>query len=201
MFTSRVLLSILAITLLASCKIKVIVPEEGLVTTESGAHTCRAGQTCEIDVVDLFFDETFIAEPAAGFVFKSWKKQDRGLCGGKREPCRLFTSGFEGNDVLMAFLENDEEFLLEPVFENVPLTAAQRSKYNRSCASCHNGGANGAPRTGVAADWEPRLARGMDALLRSVKNGRNLMPAGGNCSDCSDDDYRALIAFMSTPTE
>jgi cytochrome c5 len=195
----QLFIPILAVILLASCKVKVNVPDGGEVNTESAAFSCGAGEMCEIDVVDLFFDETFVAEPANGFVFKAWKKRHRGLCGGNKKPCRLFTSGFEGNEILMSFLENDEEFFLEPVFESVALSAQLQAKYDRSCATCHGRGTNGAPRTGNAADWEPRLARGMDALLRSVKNGRGLMPRGGNCSNCSDADYRALITYMSTP--
>jgi hypothetical protein len=115
----------LAILMVASCKIRIVVPEGGSVTTSSGAYTCAAGKTCNIDVVDLFFDETFNAVPANGYEFSSWKKRAQGFCGGKSGPCRLYTSGFEGNEALMHFLENDEVFYLQPVFEltNVSMPA------------------------------------------------------------------------------
>ncbi|MAL95048.1 MAG: cytochrome C [Haliea sp.] len=74
-------------------------------------------------------------------------------------------------------------------------------KYNKSCAVCHNAGAAGAPKTGDAAAWAPKLEKGMDALVQSVKGGLNAMPPKGMCFDCTDEDYVALIKYMSTPAE
>lgn len=74
-------------------------------------------------------------------------------------------------------------------------------KYKKSCAVCHNAGAAGAPKTGDAAAWAPKLEKGMDALVQSVKNGLNAMPPKGMCFDCTDEDYVALIKYMSTPAE
>ncbi|MEQ9465403.1 MAG: c-type cytochrome [Haliea sp.] len=74
-------------------------------------------------------------------------------------------------------------------------------KYNKSCAVCHNAGVAGAPKTGDAAAWAPKLEKGMDALVTSVKNGLNAMPPKGMCFDCSDADYVALINYMSSPAE
>jgi cytochrome c5 len=70
-------------------------------------------------------------------------------------------------------------------------------RYSKTCAVCHASGAAGAPKTGVAADWEPRMAKGMDAMVASVSNGMNAMPPKGMCFDCSADDYKALIEYMS----
>jgi len=74
-------------------------------------------------------------------------------------------------------------------------------KYNKSCAVCHTTGAANAPKTGDAAAWEPRLAKGMDALVASVSSGLNAMPPKGMCFDCSDEDYKALIEYMAKPAE
>ena len=74
-------------------------------------------------------------------------------------------------------------------------------KYNKSCAVCHASGAANAPKTGDAAAWEPRLAKGMDVMVQSVANGLNAMPPKGMCFDCSDEDYKALIEFMAKPAE
>jgi cytochrome c5 len=71
-------------------------------------------------------------------------------------------------------------------------------RYSKSCAVCHASGAAGAPKTGVAADWDPRMAKGMDALVASVEKGMNAMPPKGMCFDCSADDYKALIELMAT---
>jgi cytochrome c5 len=73
-----------------------------------------------------------------------------------------------------------------------------KAKYDKACTFCHASGAAGAPKIGDAAAWKPRLATGMDALVKSVKNGKNAMPAKGMCTDCTDADYKALIQYIST---
>jgi cytochrome c5 len=78
---------------------------------------------------------------------------------------------------------------------------ADMAKYNKSCAVCHASGAANAPKTGDAATWEPRIAKGMDVLVQSVNGGLNAMPPKGMCFDCSDDDYKALIEYMAAPAK
>jgi cytochrome c5 len=72
-------------------------------------------------------------------------------------------------------------------------------QYAASCGACHAVGVAGAPATGNADAWAPRLEKGMDALVASVRNGLNAMPPGGLCNSCSDEDYAALITYMATP--
>ena len=84
---------------------------------------------------------------------------------------------------------------------NVASADPNMEKYNKSCAVCHAQGVAGAPMTGNAEAWAPRLEKGMDALLASVKNGLNAMPPMGMCFDCSDEEYVELIKYMSTPAE
>ena len=69
--------------------------------------------------------------------------------------------------------------------------------YNQSCIACHASGAAGAPKKGDAAAWKPRLAKGMDTLLKHTKEGINAMPPKGMCMDCTDEEFKALISFMS----
>ena len=71
-------------------------------------------------------------------------------------------------------------------------------QYAASCGACHAYAVAGAPKTGDEAQWEPKLAKGMGALLSSVKNVLGVMPAGGMCTTCSHDDHKALITYMST---
>ena len=73
------------------------------------------------------------------------------------------------------------------------------TSYNRSCIACHSSGVAGAPRAFNADDWAPRLAKGMPTLLQNTVNGVNAMPAKGLCPTCSEDDFAALIHYMSTP--
>ena len=64
------------------------------------------------------------------------------------------------------------------------------------CQSCHAAGVNGAPKLGDTAAWEPRLAKGIDALVVSVQKGAGNMP-GGMCNGCSEDDIKALISKLT----
>ncbi|MEO1080867.1 MAG: c-type cytochrome [Pseudomonadota bacterium] len=74
-------------------------------------------------------------------------------------------------------------------------------KYNKSCVVCHDQGVAGAPKTGDAAAWAPRLEKGMEGLVASIKNGLNAMPPMGMCMDCSDDEYMELIKYMAAAAE
>ena len=68
--------------------------------------------------------------------------------------------------------------------------------YNTKCMSCHATGAAGAPTTGDAAAWAPRIAAGKDALMANATNGLNAMPPMGLCMDCSSDELMAAIEYM-----
>ncbi len=70
--------------------------------------------------------------------------------------------------------------------------------YQNSCRICHDAGVANAPRRGDAAGWEPRLEKGMDTLVQSVIRGVGAMPPGGMCTNCSADDYKAVISFMAS---
>jgi cytochrome c5 len=71
------------------------------------------------------------------------------------------------------------------------------AKYNQSCMACHAVGVAGAPKAFDAGAWAPRLAVGMDSLVASVTNGKGAMPPKGLCMDCSADQFKQLITFMS----
>jgi hypothetical protein len=100
---------------LPGCKVEIAVPEGGRVETRSGALSCESGNTCLIDVVDVFFDETFVALPKDGYTFIQWQNRYRGFCGGRDDPCNLTTTAFPDTP-LEQFLESEEVFFLEPVF-------------------------------------------------------------------------------------
>jgi len=79
--------------------------------------------------------------------------------------------------------------------------AAGEAIYNKACIACHAAGVAGAPKLGDAAAWEPRIAKGIDALLETAINGLNAMPPRGTCMDCSDDDLRNAIEFMTSKAQ
>nr|WP_225739153.1 c-type cytochrome [Psychrobacter sp. FME13] len=70
--------------------------------------------------------------------------------------------------------------------------------YDNSCAACHDSGALNAIKKGDSAKWQQLIEqKSMPTLINSVKGGMIQMPAGGLCDNCSDDDYRKLIEYMS----
>lgn len=73
------------------------------------------------------------------------------------------------------------------------------AKYDRLCSSCHESGHGGAPHTFNVTEWKPSVAKGMDVMLKNVKEGIGRMPAGGRCANCTDDDYLEIIEYMIKP--
>lgn len=71
-------------------------------------------------------------------------------------------------------------------------------KYERSCQACHAIRGSAAPLTGYTSDWHARLKQGMTSLVAHARDGYQAMPARGYCNDCSDEDFAALIRFMSS---
>lgn len=111
----QVLALLLAISV-SACKVQITVPEGGRVASASGARDCEAGDTCSFEVVDLFFEDTFLGEAGEGFAFAGWQRGNNSLCGGSAKDCFLSTGGFSGNPALLAVLESDETFFLRPLF-------------------------------------------------------------------------------------
>ncbi|HCH1567581.1 cytochrome C [Vibrio parahaemolyticus] len=84
----------------------------------------------------------------------------------------------------------------EPVKEE-PIGPRDGAKvYGTFCIACHASGVNGAPKSGNADDWAPRIAQGKDVLVKHALEGFNAMPAKGTCMDCSDDEIIAAIDHM-----
>lgn len=67
---------------------------------------------------------------------------------------------------------------------------------NQYCNVCHLTGWNGAPLSGDANDWQPRLSTGFDSLFKNAKQGINTMPPMGTCQDCTDAELQAAIRKM-----
>ena len=67
--------------------------------------------------------------------------------------------------------------------------------YTAACVACHGSGAAGAPKMGDAAAWKPRLALGLDGLLKSAIKGKGAMPPKGG-SDASDAELASAIVHM-----
>ncbi|MGE7955978.1 c-type cytochrome [Pseudomonas sp. NPDC089530] len=81
--------------------------------------------------------------------------------------------------------------------QQLPGDPALARIYDSSCKLCHANPASGAPLTGDVPAWQPRIAQGADTLLDHSINGYNGMPPMGLCMQCSEEQFLALIRFMS----
>lgn len=68
--------------------------------------------------------------------------------------------------------------------------------YKSVCGACHDTGAANAPKLGDKGAWAPRLALGLDGLVKSAKAGKNAMPPNGG-SDATEDELKRAIVFMA----
>lgn len=68
--------------------------------------------------------------------------------------------------------------------------------YKAVCTACHAAGAAGAPKSGDAAAWAPRIATGYEALLTSALKGKGAMPAQGG-GEYSDYEIGRAVVFMA----
>jgi antitoxin component YwqK of YwqJK toxin-antitoxin module len=116
MTRTKILVTFLVLLAISGCKLKIIVPEGGYITTLSANHLCQSSEACVIEVNSTDFDETFVAIANAGYFFRKWEKSESSLCGGSVENCRLATRSFRGNKPLMAMLDSDATFKLKPIF-------------------------------------------------------------------------------------
>ncbi|WP_226667145.1 c-type cytochrome [Microbulbifer aggregans] len=92
------------------------------------------------------------------------------------------------------------EVQTEPATEidTVHISPELLETYRQTCGSCHERGVVGAPKTGDAVAWGPRMAQGMDTLVAHVRDGFKAMPPTGLCYSCSDEDFQSLILHMAT---
>ncbi len=75
--------------------------------------------------------------------------------------------------------------------------ARQITLFMNNCVQCHARADTGAPRVGVAEDWQDAVGRGEDAMLVNTVQGIRGMPPLGYCSACSEDDLRVIIRMMT----
>jgi cytochrome c5 len=76
--------------------------------------------------------------------------------------------------------------------------------YNNVCMACHTTGAGGAPKL-IAADWDARIAQGMDTMVKHAIEGftgqNGLMPAKGGRMDLTDEQVKVTVEFMAANLE
>ncbi len=81
-----------------------------------------------------------------------------------------------------------------------PENTIGKAVFGKTCSMCHAAGVAGAPKPGDKADWQPRIAQGMEVLYQHAIEGftgaKGLMPARGGAASISDDDVKAAVNFM-----
>jgi hypothetical protein len=106
--------------LLSGCFIRINPTPGGVVQNQSGNHpNCGVGDACEdIAVVDLTFDETFVAVPDEGYEFVRWISAREHFFGCTTEPSvRLYTADLEGTG-LESYFSEDDVFFISPQFRS-----------------------------------------------------------------------------------
>lgn len=68
--------------------------------------------------------------------------------------------------------------------------------YKAACVACHEAGVANAPKLGDKAAWAPRLALGLNGLLKSAIAGKNAMPPRAG-SDANDTELARAIVYMA----
>lgn len=69
--------------------------------------------------------------------------------------------------------------------------------YTAVCTSCHAAGVLGAPKLDDKAAWAPRVANGLDGLMKNAINGLNSMPARGGDPSITDEELSNAIVYMT----
>ena len=71
--------------------------------------------------------------------------------------------------------------------------------YQNLCSACHANGAGGAPAP-TAAAWAPRIAQGLDVLVKHAIEGyqgqAGIMPARGGNARLTDEQVAASVQYM-----
>lgn len=71
------------------------------------------------------------------------------------------------------------------------------SIYKETCATCHATGIANAPKIDDKAAWEPRMANGIDGLIKTAIAGKGAMPARGGNPAITDEEMKEIILYMT----
>ena len=83
-------------------------------------------------------------------------------------------------------------------------SSAGEKIWQSNCKVCHLQGLGGAPVYGKAAEWKPRIAKGIESLYANAINGfssspeKQMPPKGGNAS-LTDEEVKMAVDYMIQP--
>ena len=80
-------------------------------------------------------------------------------------------------------------------------TTDGKTIFDNLCTSCHTAGINGAPKLGDKAMWAPRIAEGLNTLIKHATDGYtgpdgNHMPARGGNPALTDAQVKAAVTWI-----
>ena len=113
---------------------------------------------------------------------------------------RSTTSGGAGSDAMSekAIAERMRPVGLVAFADSSAAKSLQTGEavYAAACSACHAAGIAGAPRTGDAAAWAPRIKQGFDLLVKHAVEGFKAMPPKGGNSNLDSIEVARAVAFM-----
>jgi len=69
--------------------------------------------------------------------------------------------------------------------------------YAGLCVACHGSGAAGAPKLGDKKAWRPRIAQGLETLIKHATEGYKAMPPKGGGADLDPMEVARAVAWMA----
>ncbi len=79
-------------------------------------------------------------------------------------------------------------------------TTDGKTIFGNLCHACHETGAGGAPKLTDKAAWAPRVAEGLDTLIKHATDGftgkSGVMPPKGGNPALTDDQIKATVQWM-----
>ncbi len=86
-----------------------------------------------------------------------------------------------------------------PMTASTAFASTGEDVYKKTCKMCHDRGMANAPKTGDVAEWQKRLAKGMDVMYKHAIEGfkdKGMMPPKGGNSKLTDDEVKAAVDYM-----
>jgi cytochrome c5 len=79
-------------------------------------------------------------------------------------------------------------------------TTDGKTIFGNLCQTCHLAGVAGAPKVGDKAAWAPRVAEGVETLIKHATEGytgkSGVMPAKGGNAALNDAQIKATVEWM-----
>lgn len=120
-----------------------------------------------------------------------------GGCGLENPPEKLAKEIKEAQNSTKETPAPAEEKPAAPAEEELtPELAAGKEIYTATCAMCHDSGMMNAPKPGDKTAWEPRLANGMEAVMKNTIEGFGGMPAKGGNPDLTEEQLKSAVDYM-----